>query len=74
MKLDIDSSINCGKGSSIDGLNYPSYTAPNLLGGVLSGALVESEIFPSFFVICFKWEKENVDFRQQVEWKCDLLS
>ena len=72
--MGIDRSIKCGQESSIDGLNDPSYTAPNLLGGVLSRALVESEIFPCFFMIGFKWEKENVDFRQQVEWKCDLLS
>ena len=75
MKLGQDPGINCGKGSFIEGLNYPCYTAPNLWGGVLSRAPVESEIFPCFFIICFKWEKENVGFgRQQVEWICDLLS
>jgi len=74
-KLGIDPSINCGKGNSIEGLNDPSYTAPNLWVGVLSRAPVESEIFPSFFMICLKWEKENVGFgRKQVEWICDLLS
>jgi hypothetical protein len=73
-KSGIDPSINCGKGSSIAGLNDPSYTAPNLWGGVLSRAPVQSEIFPCF-VICFKWEKENVDFgRRQVKWTCELLS
>jgi len=47
-QLGIDRDINCDKGCSIDGLNDPSYIAPNLLGGVLSRAPVESEIFPCF--------------------------
>jgi hypothetical protein len=74
-KLGVDPSINCGKGRSIEGLSDPSYTAPNLRGGGLIRAPVESEIFPFFFMIYFKWEKENVGFgRQQVEWILDLLS